>query len=202
MAAAAEKLEIGLLGSFAGDSAVKGALEQSNVVGVDMADAAKNASAVGMEGGNLNFHGGNGVVTPGQHGGLGGLVGGPGTGVGGGSGNGGAVPAGPKGTVENGPLVSSSKMPSAERVISGLKGKFRVCYNQGLAQNPEMGGSVTMVTKIAPNGEVASVDPSNLVGLSDSVVNCIKRALKNADGFDKTDTGATLQLPFKFVKGQ
>ena len=43
-----------------------------------------------------------------------------------------------------------------------------------------MAGSVTMVVKIAPNGEVNAADAASNSGLSDSVVKCIARALKNA----------------------
>ena len=89
---------------------------------------------------------------------------------------------------------------NAERVIAGLRPKFRLCYNQGLAQDPGRSGSVTMVVKIAPNGEVDSANAANNSGLSDSVVKCIQRALKNAQFDAPGSSGSVLQVPAKFVK--
>ena len=57
-----------------------------------------------------------------------------------------------------------------------------------------MSGSVTMVVKIAPNGEVNSADSGANTGLSDGVVKCIARALKNAQ-FDAP--GSSAVRPFR-----
>jgi hypothetical protein len=63
-----------------------------------------------------------------------------------------------------------------------------------------MAGSVTMSVKIAPNGEVNSADAAANTGLSDGVVRCIQRALKNAQFDAPGSSGSTLQVPVKFVQ--
>ena len=138
-------------------------------------------------------------MQPGRSGGLGGIAGATGTGAGTGAGTG-QVVAGPKGDASIGATSASVPVANAERVIAGLRPKFRLCYNQGLAQDPGMSGSVTMVVKIAPNGEVDSANAANNSGLSDSVVKCIQRALKNAQFDAPGSSGSVLQVPAKFVK--
>jgi hypothetical protein len=200
LAKAAEALEVGLLASFNGNSAVQGALNRSDIPPVDLSGAAASGAAVSSAGGDLHLGGGGGLVQPGRTGGLGGIAGATGTGVGTGAGTAEHI-AGPKGDASFGSTTTSAPIANAERVIAGLHAKFRLCYNQGLAQDPGMSGQVTMVAKIAPNGEVSSADASGNQGLSDGVVKCISRALRNAQ-FDSTPSGTTLQVPVKFVKSQ
>jgi hypothetical protein len=198
LAAKADAMEMSLLASFNGNSAVQGALSRSDIPPVDLSGAAASGAAVSSAGGDLHLGGGGGLVQPGRSGGLGGIAGASGTGVGSGAGAAQTI-AGPKGDASFGATSSSAPIANAERVVAGLHAKFRLCYNQGLAQDPGMSGSVTMVAHIAPNGEVSAADASGNSGLSDSVVKCISRALRNAQ-FDSTPSGTTLQVPVKFVK--
>jgi hypothetical protein len=198
LSAKADAMEMSLLASFNGNSAVQGALSRSDIPPVDLSGAAASGAAVSSAGGDLHLGGGGGIVQPGRSGGLGGIAGASGTGVGTGAGTG-QVIAGPKGDASFGATSSSAPIANAERVVAGLHAKFRLCYNQGLAQDPGMSGAVTMVAHIAPNGEVSGADASGNSGLSDSVVKCISRALRNAQ-FDSTPSGTTLQIPVKFVK--
>ena len=48
--------------------------------------------------------------------------------------------------------AAASRTPTA--VVAGMAAGFRRCYNQGLARNPNMKGSVRITAKIGPNGEV------------------------------------------------
>jgi hypothetical protein len=198
LAAKADAMEMSLLASFNGSSAVQGALSRSDIPPVDLSGAAKEAGGVSAAGGDLHLGGGGGIVQPGRSGGLGGIAGASGTGVGSGAGSAQTI-QGPKGDASFGATTSSAPIANAERVVAGLHAKFRLCYNQGLAQDPSMSGSVTMVAHIAPNGEVSAADATGNSGLSDSVVKCISRALRNAQ-FDSTPSGTTLQVPVKFVK--
>jgi hypothetical protein len=199
LAQAAEALQVGILAAFNGSSAVAGALSRSDIPPVDLSGAAASGAAVSSAGGDLHLGGGGGLVQPGRSGGLGGIAGATGTGAGTGAGTG-QVVAGPKGDASIGATSASVPVANAERVIAGLRPKFRLCYNQGLAQDPGMSGSVTMVVKIAPNGEVDSANAANNSGLSDSVVKCIQRALKNAQFDAPGSSGSVLQVPAKFVK--
>ncbi len=199
LAQAAEALQVGILAAFNGSSAVAGALSRSDIPPVDLSGAAASGAAVSSAGGDLHLGGGGGLVQPGRSGGLGGIAGATGTGAGTGAGTG-QVVAGPKGDASIGATSASVPVANAERVIAGLRPKFRLCYNQGLSQDPGMSGSVTMVVKIAPNGEVNSADAASNNGLSDSVVKCIARALKNAQFDAPGSSGSVLQVPAKFVK--
>jgi hypothetical protein len=199
MAAAAEALQVGILAAFNGNSAVQGALSRSDIPPVDLSGAAASGAAVSAAGSDLHLGGGGGLVQPGHGGGLGGIAGAQGAGAGGGSGTLQAV-QGPRGDASIGATSSSAPVANLERVIAGLRPKFRLCYNQGLAGDPGMSGSVTMVVKIAPNGEVNSADAGNNTGLSDGVVKCIARALRNAQFDAPGSSGSTVQVPVKFVQ--
>jgi hypothetical protein len=59
---------------------------------------------------------------------------------------------------------------------------------------------VTITVKIAPNGEVNSADATQNAGLSDGVVRCIARKIKNAQFDPPGGSGSTLNVPVKFVQ--
>jgi hypothetical protein len=200
LAAAAEALQVGILAAFNGNSAVQGALSRSDIPPVDLSGAAASGAAVSSAGGDLHMGAGGGIVQPGRGGGLGSIAGGTGTGAGNGAGQLTAV-QGPKGDASIGATSASVPVSNLERVVAGLRPKFRNCYQtQGLNVDPGMSGAVTMVVKIAPNGEVNSADPTANSGLSDPVVRCIARVLKNAQFDSPGATGSTVQIPVKFVK--
>jgi hypothetical protein len=200
LAAAAEALQVGILAAFNGNSAVQGALSRSDIPPVDLSGAAASGAAVSSAGGDLHMGAGGGIVQPGRGGGLGSIAGGTGTGAGNGAGQLTAV-QGPKGDASIGATSASVPVSNLERVVAGLRPKFRNCYQtQGLNVDPGMSGAVTMVVKIAPNGEVNSADPTANTGLSDPVVRCIARVLKNAQFDSPGATGSTVQIPVKFVK--
>ena len=199
LAAAAEAINMQMLAAFGGSSSVAGALSRSDIPPVDLSGAAASSAAVSSTGGDLKLGSGGGLVQPGQHGGLGGIAGGTGT-SGLGSGTQTVVVKGPSGEASIGATVASVPVANAERVIAGLRAKFRLCYNQGLQSDPGMSGSVTMSVKIAPNGEVNSADSSANTGLSDQVVKCISRALRNAQFDAPGPSGSTIQVPVKFVQ--
>ena len=88
---------------------------------------------------------------------------------------------GPKGNANvGGAEVSGGSVSNADRVVAGMRAGFRACYNRGLASNPELQGSVRIVAKIGPNGEVLSATPQGGGGLGDEVVSCVVRRVQSA----------------------
>jgi len=83
-------------------------------------------------------------------------------------------------------------------VIAGLKGRFKVCYQKGLASDSTMSGKVVIAAKIGPNGEVISADVASNVGLSPEVGACIAGAVKRAQLDPQTGT-TSLSVPVSFV---
>jgi hypothetical protein len=76
MAARADALEVGVLASFLGRSAVQGALDRSNVVSVDLTEAAKSAEgAASSRSDGLKLGGGGQLVQPARSEGLRGIGG-------------------------------------------------------------------------------------------------------------------------------
>jgi hypothetical protein len=201
LSAQAESMQMQMLAAFGGNSAVQGALNKSDVPTQDLSSAAASGAGVSNTGGDLRLaSGGGGVVRPGAAGnGLSGI------GVTGGGGKGGTAGSetavkGPTGDVQMGATSASVPVNNAERVVAGLRPKFRACYNKGLASDPSMAGSVTITAKIAPNGEVTSADSGGGGGLSPEVQTCIARAVKNAQFDAVGGSGSTINIPVKFVQ--
>jgi hypothetical protein len=87
----------------------------------------------------------------------------------------------------------------AERVVAQLRGRFRVCYNHGLASNPTLQGSVKITAKIGPNGEVVSATPSGGEGLGDEVVSCLVSRIMGANFRPPEGGGASIVIPITFA---
>lgn len=68
----------------------------------------------------------------------------------------------------------------ADRVLAGLRPRFRASYNQGLQGEPAMEGSFVFTADVAADGTVTAVDAKASKGLSPAVVEGMTRALKNA----------------------
>ncbi len=125
-----------------------------------------------------------------------------GTGVSGLGGLGGAAEnrlLGPLGAVQVG-AVSTSGAPvaNADRVIAGLRPRFRACYQQGLNADPTMAGALRLVAQIGPNGAVSSTQVSEC-RVSASVCACVQRSVQNAQ-FSPPDGGpSALSMTVKMV---
>ncbi len=201
LSAQADAMQMQMLAAFGGNSAVQGALSRTDVPPQDLSGAAASGAGVSSTGGDLHLgSGGGGVVRPGSAGnGLAGIgvTGGSGKGTGAGSET--AV-KGPTGDAQVGATSASVPVSNAERVVAGLRPKFRACYNKGLAQDPSMAGQVIITAKIAPNGEVQTADASSASGLSSDVQQCIARVVRNANFDPPGGSGSTLNIPVKFVQ--
>jgi hypothetical protein len=106
---------------------------------------------------------------------------------------------GPRGSV--GPIgtgdLPPSDVPNAARVIGGLQGMFRRCYQNGLdREDPGMSGAVRVTARIGPNGEVTSVSATPSGSVTSTVASCIASKVQGAQ-FDKPTNGqgAVLVVP-------
>lgn len=196
----AEAMQMQMLAAFGGQSAVQGALSRSDIPPVDLSGVASSGAGVSNASGDLRLSGGGGaLVRPGAGGGgLSGL----GVSQGGGGGGSGKQTEvkGPTGEANIGVTSASVAVAGADRVIAQLRPGFRSCYNKGLQSDPGMQGKVQIAVKIAPNGEVTSVEKSGGSGLSSDVEACIMKKLKNAAFDAPGGSGSTLQVPITFVQ--
>lgn len=202
LAAQAEQMQMQMLAAFGGNTAVQGALNRSDIPPADLSGAAASNAGVANGSGDLRLGtSGGGTVRPGSAGGgLAGIgVTGGGNGNGAGAGKEQAV-KGPTGDAQIGATSASVPVSDAERVVAGLRPRFKNCYNKGLSVDPSMAGSVTIVAKVAPNGEVSAADASNTSGLSPEVVACIQKVVKNAQFTGPGGSGSTINIPVKFVQ--
>jgi hypothetical protein len=197
LAAEADAMRLDVIAGFGGRTAVDNVLKASELPTADLKSAAESSGGV-RPSNDLELARSGGVVHPGgskdlsniavTHGGDHGTAG-PGP-----------TNVGPSYNVEMGAPIASAHVNGAERVVASLKPKFRACYNKGLLIDSSMAGSVTIVAKIGPNGEVTSADPSGGAGLSPEVQSCLAKVVRNARFEAVAGTGATLQIPVKFVQ--
>lgn len=201
LAAQADAMQMQMLAALNGGSSVQGALNRSDIPPVDLSGAAASGAGVAHGTGDLKVGGGGGPVQGGGKGtGLGGLGGGTkGSGTGEGAGTERKV-EGPKGDVAFGGSTATVPISDADRVIAGLRPRFRQCYNTGLQSDPSMAGKVVITAKVGPNGEVSSADVSQNTGLSQGVASCISRVIKNATFSAPGGGGSTLNIPVTFVQ--
>jgi hypothetical protein len=197
LAAEADAMRLDVLAGFGGHTAVDNVLKASELPTADLKSAAESSGGV-RPSSDLELARTGGIVHPGgshdlsniavTHGGDHGTAG-PGP-----------TNVGPSYNVEMGAPIASAHVNGAERVVASLKPKFRACYNKGLAIDSSMAGNVTIVAKIGPNGEVTSADPSGGAGLSSEVQSCLAKVVRNASFDAVAGSGATLQIPVKFVQ--
>ncbi len=201
LAAQAEAMQMQMLAALNGGSAVQGALNRSDIPPVDLSGAAASGAGVAAGTGDLRVGAGGSPVQGGGKGaGLAGIGGGTkGSGTGSGAGEE-RVVKGPVASVEMGGTTASVPVSDADRVIAGLRGRFRNCYQQGLNTDPSMAGKVLISTKVAPNGEVSSADIVQNTGLSPSVAQCIANVIKRAQFSAPGGSGSTIQVPVTFVQ--
>ena len=180
---------------------VSGALKAGEVPGGDVSKlAASSAGAQAGAGGDLKLGtGGGGPVRPGGGGGLAGIGGGTG-GSGTGAAAGPVAVAGPKGDIQIGKATSSVQIDNLEATVNKLKPGYRQCYNKGLEQDPSMAGRAVFVANVGANGEVTGVDVRENSGLSDFVLECIKKKIRNAEFAPPGGGGTAVQLPVNFIK--
>jgi hypothetical protein len=201
LAAQADAMQMQMLAALGGGSAVQGALNRSDIPPVDLSGAAASGAGVAAGTGDLKLGGGGGAVQGGGKGsGLGGLGGGTkGSGTGESAGGERKV-EGPKGDAVINGTSSTVPISDADRVIAGLRPRFRQCYQTGLNSDPSMAGKVVISAKVGPNGEVSSADVASNSGLSPAVASCIAGVVKRAQFSPPGGGGSTLNIPVTFVQ--
>jgi hypothetical protein len=178
------QLDVAMLGALnsSGDATSR-VLGRGELVPTGLLDGAAAANAGVGNGGiaGLNMGGGaGGSLKPGQGGnGLAGLA----------AGN----------TAAGTPATAGGSVSNAQSVVAGMAAGFRRCYNKGLAEDPNMKGSVKITAKIGPNGEVLSASPSGGGGLSGTVVSCVAARVSSAQFAPPEGGGATIVIPVSFV---
>ena len=198
-----DRMQLEMLGVLnSGGSATQGVLDRGDVPTGLLDGAGASAAGVGQGGvAGLNMGGGSGgPMRPGA-------AGGGGLGSIGNTGTSGPATAGStvkvKGPVGNaqvgGASVSGGSVSNASSVVAGMAAGFRRCYNRGLAENPEMKGSVRITARIGPNGEVLSASPSGGGSLSGGVVSCVAARVASAQFAPPDGGGATIVIQVTFV---
>ena len=183
-------------------SAVHSALATSEIPPVDLGEPAASMAGVRQAtGNNLNFGRGGEALHPGTSTDLSKLAL---TRVDPNSGRAGheTDKGGPSGVVNVAPPITptgSGEDIGAPRVVAGLRTGFRSCYNAGLNLDPTMSGRVTLIAKVGPNGEVASTDSAENVGLSSGVVQCLLKKLGTAQ-FDPGHGATSVRIPAGFIQ--
>lgn len=198
-----DKLDLATVGSLGGQGpATAGVLHSgSDLPGGSLEAAAANGSGVGTGGGSgLNLGGpGGGTVRPGAAGGGLAAVGNTGGGSTATAGQEVKV-QGPKGNAQVGGASVTGNVSNVSRVVAGMRAGFRACYNQGLAQNPDMSGSVRVTAVIGPNGEVRSATAAPSGSISGAVASCIASRVRSSQ-FDPPEGGtATVVIPVTLVQ--
>jgi TonB family protein len=201
LAQQADAMQMQMLAALNGGSAVQGALNRSDIPPVDLSGAAASGAGVAHGTGDLKLgSGGSPVQGGGKGAGLAGIGGGTkGSGTGGGAGDERKV-EGPKGDAQLGGTTATVPISDADRVVAGLRPRFRACYQQGLNSDPSMSGKVVISAKVGPNGEVSSADIASNSGLSATVASCIARVVRNAQFSAPGGGGSTLNIPVTFVQ--
>jgi len=196
----ADQARIAILAALNGGPNINGAMKDDNGAPVDLNSLANRSGGISNAAGGLNLPGAGGPIRPGQNGGglqslKGGDTGGASTSAGQ------AVKVVPVGNVEYGGSSSSVPVSNAEAVIrSQIHPGAKRCYQQGLESDPTQSGRLVILIKVAPSGEVDSVNVSSNSGLSSNVANCIKRVAGRAKFDAPGPSGSTISVPFNFVK--
>jgi len=201
LASQADAMQMQMLASLSGGSSVQGALNRSDIPPVDLSGAAASNAGVARGNGDLKIGGGGAPVQGGGKGsGLAGIGGGTaGSGTGSGAGTETKV-AGPTGVAQVGGATATVPISDADRVVAGLRGRFRSCYQTGLNSDPNMSGKVIISARVGPNGEVSSADVAQNTGLSPGVAACIAGVVKRATFSAPGGGGSTLSIPVTFVQ--
>ncbi|MFO0547446.1 MAG: AgmX/PglI C-terminal domain-containing protein [Polyangiaceae bacterium] len=94
--------------------------------------------------------------------------------------------------------VAGGSIANASAVVAAMAPGFRRCYNKGLAEDPNMKGSLRVTAKIGPKGDVVSATPGGGVGLSKTVTDCVVARVSSAQFAEPEGGGATIVIPVSF----
>lgn len=127
---------------------------------------------------------------------------GTGTGQGFGSGHGrlGGSHASNPPTLRMGNVTVSGRLPPevVQRIVRQNFGRFRLCYEQGLRANPNLGGRVTAAFSIDPTGAVVNASDGGSDLPDSAVVSCVTRSFRNLS-FPQPEGGGVVSVRFPIV---
>lgn len=114
-----------------------------------------------------------------------------------------APPPAPKPQVSDSHSIPNGRIGGAERVLGGIRGRVRRCYETGLGANETMAGRVSYTITVSSTGSVSGVQTAGSGTLSPGVVSCVDSALRGL-GFDPPEggAGATIRGSYSFVNAQ
>jgi len=94
---------------------------------------------------------------------------------------------------------TSGRVADADRVIAGLRPKFRACYQKGLNADPNLEGCTIIRARVASDGTVAA-EVYVHAGLTPDVTACIAGVVRAASFSPPGGAGATLMVPVTFTQ--
>ena len=202
LAARADSMQIGMIASLQGGPATRTAIDRNDEIPpVDLGSAAAAAKGVATANDPLGVGRTGGPVKPGTNNGLANIANTHGD-ANQGPGIQGNTPAGPSLSVDvRPPTMTGPPLSDADRVVAGLRPRFRKCYQDGLNDDPNMSGKTVLAAKVQPNGEVANVEVAENQGLSPKVTACMSRALKNAQ-FNGNGSFSTVRVPVTMIQNR
>ena len=205
MAKDAKPDSVGDLESAHGDSLKNIAGEPGNAWGSDTGDAFGSGglglTGAGEGGGGIGSTGGIGL------GSIGSIGHGAGTGTGQGFGSGHGRLGGSHRTAPPQVRMGASTVTGAlppeviARIVRQNFGRFRLCYENGLNNNPNLQGRVSMRFVIGAEGSVSSVANAGSDLPDPTVIACVAKSFKNLS-FPQPDSGVvTVVFPIRFSPG-
>lgn len=98
----------------------------------------------------------------------------------------------------SGPNASMGSVGDVDRVIATLRPKFKACYQTALNADPAAEGSVSLVTRISPDGHVIDVSAPDRTTMSPALVECLAGVVRGATFPAPGGTGSVLRVPVTF----
>ncbi|MEZ4221284.1 MAG: AgmX/PglI C-terminal domain-containing protein [Polyangiaceae bacterium] len=101
--------------------------------------------------------------------------------------------------IRSGTVAVTGRLPSEviQRIMRQNFGRYRLCYEQGLKQRPDLAGDVMLNFRIGPNGEVQTVSTPGSSIPDAAVVNCVGAAIRTLS-FPQPE-GGMVQVRTKLV---
>lgn len=85
-----------------------------------------------------------------------------------------------------------------DRVIATLRPKFKACYQTALNVDPNADGSVSLLTRISPDGRVVDVSTPDKTSMPPALVECLAGVVRGATFPAPGGTGSVLRVPVTF----
>lgn len=97
------------------------------------------------------------------------------------------------------PPPAGTRTPAdIQRVIGAARGRFRACYDKGLAQDPGLTGKIPLTIVIGTDGKVTAASVGNGATLSSPVVTTCVLAVSRSLVFPASSDSSTVNYPLIF----